>query len=94
MSTLTKTPKLVLQLSMAVRMASQEMNLLAIYNKLIGKRYESPTAIRGYTKGDDRVPVFGLQEYFVSHTQASRRMSLMSAGPEPATTIIESGENE
>jgi len=68
MSTLTKTPKLVLQLSMAVRMASQEMNLLAIYNKLKGKRYESPTAIRGYTKGDDRVPVFGLQEYFVSHT--------------------------
>jgi len=94
MSTLTKTPKLVLQLSMAVRMASQEMNLLAIYNKLKGKRYESPTAIRGYTKGDDRVPVFGLQEYFVSHAQVSSGLSLMSTGPEPTTTVVESWENE
>jgi hypothetical protein len=67
MSTHTKTPKLVLQLNMAVRLASQEMNLISMYNKLKGKRSESPTAIRNYTKGDDRVPVFGYHEYFVSH---------------------------
>lgn len=70
MSTHTKTPKLVLQLNMAVRMATQEMNLTSMYNKLNGKRFESPKAIRGYTKGDDRVPVFGLQEFFVSQLNA------------------------
>jgi hypothetical protein len=56
-----------LQLNMAVRMATQEMNLISIYNKLKGKKLESPTAVRGYTKGDDRVPVLELHEYFVSH---------------------------
>lgn len=93
MSTHTKTPKLVLQLSMAVRLASQEMNLISAYNKLKGKKFESPTAIRGYTKGDDRVPVFGQHEYFVS---VHNRLTVVAdhAGSQSATALIESGENE
>jgi hypothetical protein len=66
MSTHIKTPRLVVQVALAVRMASQEMNLISCYNKLKIKRFESPKAIRGYTKGDDRVPVLGLRESFVS----------------------------
>jgi len=66
MSTHIKTPKLVVQIALAVRMASQEMNLISMYNKLQGKKPESSKAVRGYTKGDDRVPVLGFHEYFVS----------------------------
>jgi hypothetical protein len=76
MSVYTKTPRLVLQVGMAVRMACQEMNLISMYNKLKGKRLESRGVVRGYTKGDDRVPVLSLQEYFVrsiiSHAASDR----------------------
>lgn len=61
-----RSGRIAVMMALAVRMAVQEVNLTSIYNRLNGKAYESRNAVKGYTKGDDRVPVLSHLEFFVS----------------------------
>ena len=58
---------------LAVRMAVTESNLIAIYNRLPGRKPESRGAIQNYTKGDERVFTMTILEVFVSATLSSKR---------------------
>lgn len=61
---------------LAVRMAVTESNLIAIYNRLPGRKVQSSGAIRNYTKGDERVFTMTLQEVFVSDTPLDRQIAV------------------
>lgn len=66
MSLNVESKRLPYYVLLAVRMAVTESNLIAIYNRLPGKKIQSAGAVQNLTKGDDRVFTMTVIEVFVS----------------------------